>query len=49
MAPDDDATTLEEALDELYGADPDDFVPTRKRLAAELRTAGGTIGIGHSA
>jgi hypothetical protein len=30
----------ERALDELYGSEPDDFVATRKRLAAELRRAG---------
>lgn len=31
---------LEAALDELYGVEPADFVDTRKRLAAALRTAG---------
>jgi hypothetical protein len=31
---------LERALAELYGASPDDFIATRKRLAAELRQAG---------
>jgi hypothetical protein len=33
---------LEEALDEVYGVEPGDFVPARKRLAAELRAAGHT-------
>jgi len=32
--------TLEEKLDRLYAADPDDFVALRKQLQAELRTAG---------
>ena len=31
---------LEVALDELYGADPSEFVAARKRLAADLRTSG---------
>jgi hypothetical protein len=31
---------LEAALDELYGADPSEFVATRKRLSASLRDAG---------
>jgi hypothetical protein len=31
---------LDDALDELYGADPGDFVTTRKRLVAALRTGG---------
>jgi hypothetical protein len=31
---------LEDALDELYGADPSDFVDERKRLAKELKAAG---------
>ena len=32
--------TLDEALDELYGVDPDEFVAERKRLARELKDAG---------
>ena len=32
--------TLDEALDQLYGVDPDDFIPERKRLARELKDAG---------
>jgi hypothetical protein len=32
----------EAALDALYGAAPDEFVPTRTRLVAELRVAGDT-------
>jgi hypothetical protein len=32
--------TLDEALDELYGVDPEDFVAERKRLARELKDAG---------
>jgi hypothetical protein len=32
--------SLDAALDELYAADPSDFVTTRKRLIADLRTAG---------
>jgi hypothetical protein len=35
----DDPMSLEAALDELYGVDPDEFVATRKRLAGELRSA----------
>lgn len=35
---------LEHALDELYGAEPDDFVATRKRLAKELKDAGDAEG-----
>src|SRR5205823_4373234 len=31
---------LDAALDELYAAEPSDFVTTRKRLVAELRAAG---------
>jgi chromosome segregation ATPase len=31
---------IDEALDELYGADPAEFVAVRKRLVAGLRTAG---------
>ena len=31
--------SLEAALDELYGVEPDEFVATRKRLAADLRGA----------
>ena len=31
---------LEAALDELYGVDASEFVPARKRLASELRSAG---------
>jgi hypothetical protein len=34
--------TLDEALDELYGVDPDEFVAERKRLARELKDAGDT-------
>ena len=34
--------TLDEALDELYGVDPDAFVAERKRLARELKDAGDT-------
>jgi hypothetical protein len=33
-------TSLDAALDELYGSDLGDFVATRKRLIAELRAAG---------
>ncbi|MEP6626244.1 MAG: hypothetical protein ABJC79_17485 [Acidimicrobiia bacterium] len=40
MAVTDESDALEAALDELYGADPSDFVDRRKALAAELRTAG---------
>jgi hypothetical protein len=32
--------SLEEKLDQLYAADPDDFVALRKQLQAELRAAG---------
>jgi hypothetical protein len=32
--------TLEEALDQLYGVEPDAFVAERKRLARELKDAG---------
>jgi hypothetical protein len=32
--------TLDEALDDLYGADPGEFVAERKRLARELKDAG---------
>jgi hypothetical protein len=32
--------TLDEALDELYGVDPEEFVAERKRLARELKDAG---------
>jgi hypothetical protein len=32
--------TLDEALDQLYGVDPEEFVPERKRLARELKDAG---------
>ena len=32
--------TLDEALDELYGVGPDEFVAERKRLARELKDAG---------
>ena len=32
--------TLDEALDQLYGVDPDAFIPERKRLARELKDAG---------
>jgi hypothetical protein len=32
--------TLDEALDELYGVEPDAFVAERKRLARELKEAG---------
>jgi len=32
--------TLDEALDDLYGADPAEFVAERKRLARELKDAG---------
>jgi hypothetical protein len=32
--------TLDEALDELYGVDPDAFVAERKRLSRELKEAG---------
>ena len=32
--------TLDEALDDLYGVDPDAFVAERKRLARELKDAG---------
>ena len=32
--------TLDEALDHLYGVDPEDFVAERKRLARELKDAG---------
>ena len=35
---------LENALDELYGVDPREFVPTRKRLSASLRDAGDKTG-----
>jgi hypothetical protein len=38
----DDAGRLDAALDELYGVDPDEFVATRKRLAAELKAEGAT-------
>ena len=31
---------IDEALDELYGADPSEFVALRKRSAASLRSAG---------
>jgi len=34
------ATDLEQAIDELYGADLEDFVAVRTRLAKELRDAG---------
>jgi hypothetical protein len=33
-------SALDAALDQLYGADPGDFVAIRKRLSSELRTAG---------
>jgi hypothetical protein len=32
--------TLDEALDQLYGVDPETFVPERKRLARELKDGG---------
>src|SRR6266850_845028 len=35
---------LEDALDELYGAEPSEFVATRKRLSASLRDAGDKAG-----
>src|SRR5258706_12629024 len=31
---------LEDALDELYGVDPSEFVAVRKRLSSSLRSAG---------
>jgi chromosome segregation ATPase len=40
MAASGTSDALEAALDELYGVDPSEFVATRKRLAADLRTAG---------
>src|SRR6476646_5174656 len=40
MAASGKSETLEAALGELYGVDPSEFVAARKRLAAELRTAG---------
>lgn len=40
MAASGQSDALEAALDELYGADPSEFVAARKRLAADLRTAG---------
>jgi len=30
-------TELEQALDRLYGVDFDEFIPTRKQLAKELK------------
>jgi hypothetical protein len=36
--------TLDDALDELYGADPGEFVAARKRLSASLRAAGNKDG-----
>src|SRR5437764_9645482 len=35
---------LEDALDELYGAEPSEFVPTRKRLSVSLRDTGDKAG-----
>ena len=32
--------TLDEALDQLYGVDPEEFIPERKRLARALKDAG---------
>src|SRR4249920_711134 len=40
MAASGHSDALEAALDELYGVDPSEFVAERKRLAADLRTAG---------
>lgn len=40
MAASGKSEALEAALDELYGVDPSEFVAARKRLAAELRSAG---------
>jgi hypothetical protein len=36
--------SLDAAFDELYGGDPSEFVATRKRLAAELRSRGDKAG-----
>jgi hypothetical protein len=36
--------TLDDAFDELYGVTPKEFVPTRKRLAGELRSGGDADG-----
>jgi DNA repair exonuclease SbcCD ATPase subunit len=40
--PPDPVTTLDGALDELYGVDPSEFVATRKALVARLRADGRT-------
>ena len=40
MAASGHSDALEAALDELYGVDQSEFVAARKRLAADLRTAG---------
>jgi hypothetical protein len=42
MSPSESSEPLETALDELYGVEASEFVATRKRLAAELKTAGET-------